>query len=332
MTGFQRVKSEAQPRHGDFESDLRTCATEYFRKRNFPVQPRHPYILKTRAEWPRNIILPEVAEYLKQEIAERKNQREGLSLHQYVHHGLSSQAMLFNLLGPLVIRNDYEPVRTVLRAKGIDWTASVKQARFEVENREIFNENYAQPTSIDLVIESERGTGLFIEAKLCERGFGGCSLFAKGDCDGRNPARQRDLCYLHRVGRTYWEKLAKHEIIPPTRVDSPRCPLTDCYQFFREVLFALEYNGTFVLLHDERNSTFCGDGQSDSYGVFSFLVSMLPDHVQSHITDISIQQLLEAISSTGRHNDWVAEFAEKYGLRISEGKSERQLNVISSRG
>jgi len=84
--------------------------------------------------------------------------------------------MLFNLVGPLVTRNDFEPIQRVIEARGIDWHGSDITAQFEVEDRDVFNEDYGQPTSIDLVVENEPRPSLFIESKFVEREFGGFSF------------------------------------------------------------------------------------------------------------------------------------------------------------
>ena len=77
----------------------------------------------------------------------------------------------------------------------------------------MFNENYGQPTSIDLVVEGGAGETLYMEAKLVEPGFGGCSVFRQGDCDGRNPVGDLSQCYLHHIGRLYWDRLREHGLL-----------------------------------------------------------------------------------------------------------------------
>jgi len=46
-----------------------------------------------------------VAAYIEEEHAQREAQQQGFPLHKYTHHGLSSQAMLFNLVGSLIVRS-----------------------------------------------------------------------------------------------------------------------------------------------------------------------------------------------------------------------------------
>ncbi len=64
-----------------------------------------PYLLAEWEDWGSNIILPEVAEYITKE-RQIRSAKKGFPLHKYIHHGLSSQAMLLNLVGPLIVRQD----------------------------------------------------------------------------------------------------------------------------------------------------------------------------------------------------------------------------------
>lgn len=62
---------------------------------------------------------------------------------------------------------------------------NLKKAQFEYEDRTVFNEDTGLPTSIDLVLfDTENRPKIFIESKLVEAEFGGCSVFKKGDCWG----------------------------------------------------------------------------------------------------------------------------------------------------
>ena len=91
------------------------------------------------------------------------------------------------------------------------------------------------------------------------------------------------------------------------------CILVNYYQFFREVIFALELGGSFVLLSDERSPTFSCDGPQGKRGLMPFLLSLLPESVHDRIATVSIQQVVAAIRSSGRH-EWIAEFERKHGL------------------
>ena len=185
---------------------------------------------------------------------------------------------------------------------------------FEVEDRKIFNEDTGQPTSIDLVIKGSGNVhSLFIEAKLVEREFGGCSVFQNGDCDGCNPVKNFDRCYLHHIGRLYWTLLERHGFLSGLAGTSPICPLALYYQFFRELLFSIESGGDFVLLHDERNPSFYTGGLADDRGLMPFLITFVPEEMHSRIHSVTIQQVVETFK---RHAgfEWLAEFEKKYAL------------------
>ena len=308
----RRARTWPYPRHGTFEAGLRRVAAGWFCSRGYAVNQKYPFILDEWNNWKRNIILAEVAEYIDTERESRLAAGNGFPLHKFIHHGLSSQAMVFNLIGPLIVRGDFEPLREVIEAKGLPWPAGTIAGRFEVEDRTVFNENYGQPTSIDLAIQGESGLTLFFEAKLVETGWGGCSVFGDGDCDGRNPMRDLSGCYLHHIGRLYWQRLTEHGL--GGLAQGPICPMTIYYQFFREMLFALHMKGCFILLHDERNPSFSQEGRMGVRGALALLAGQLPPEHRNRLGSVSIQEVIAAVRESGRHEDWAPEFAAKYGL------------------
>lgn len=241
--------------------------------------------------------------------------RQGFPLHKYIHHGLSSQAMLFNLVGPLIMteKQELSPLRVTFEKHGISWPEGKLAPKFEDEDRRIFNEMTQQPTSIDLVVENkDKVRGLYIEFKFVEHEFGGCSVFKNGDCDGGNPARNRHSCYLHHIGRKYWDLLDKHGFLRGAIADNATCFLATYYQFFREVLYALEKEGVFILLVDKRNPTFsCGkDGKR---GLFPFLKGFVPSRHKDKVHMVAVQEVVTAIKDLGKHS-WISEFQQKYGI------------------
>ncbi|MCL5257283.1 MAG: hypothetical protein M1319_05750 [Chloroflexi bacterium] len=313
----RRAKSWPYARRKDFEKSLQLEAGEWFKSKAYPVDKTYPYILEKWEQWPSNIILPEVVDYVLKEKEKAEALRKPFPLHKYIHHGLSSQAMMFNLIGPLVVRNDFSALRKALTANEIPWPGGEISARFEVEDRSVFNEDSGQPTSIDLEIRGAAGFApLFIEAKLVEREFGVCSVFRDGDCDGCNPAQDLDSCYLHFIGRKYWSQMKDHGFLGGNLLESPICPLASYYQFFREALFAAAQGGYFVLLHDERNPAFVRGKSAGQPGLLPFLRSLSPDPLREKIGSVTIQRVFEAIRDSGRHNDWTGEFVKKYGMEI----------------
>jgi len=314
MNSRQKTKQWPFPRHKQFSKNLRNAATEWFKEKQFSPHPKMPYCLKESSDWKKNIILPEVAEYIEKQNKHAHLQNIPFPLHKYLHHGMSSQAMAFNLIGPLITRGDYTPLSTVLKSKNISDADDIAEALFEYEDREIFNEDTGQPTSIDIVLKNSNGhPRVFIESKFEEKEFGGCSVFRDGDCSGVNPIGSEDDCFLHFIGRTYWNLMAKHGLTESVRYDR-QCLFIAHYQFFREVIFAIENGGTFVLLSDERSPVFqCRSGETIK-GLMPFLSGLLPKQHQGKVASISIQELIGAIERCDIHHDWVYEFKSKYGM------------------
>jgi POLQ-like helicase len=298
-----------------FENELRTASSQWYSARRFPTHPKMPYCLKAHDRWPQNIICNDVAEYIKKEY-KKHHGKDYFTLHKFIQHGLSSQAMVFNLVGPLIVRKDYEPLRQVFDEAGIQWPHGNIDAEFEYDDRKVFNENVGQPTSIDLRISGE-DTGLFIEAKLAEKEFGSCSIFRGGDCEGMNPCKDDfSTCYLHHIGRRYWQKLKEYDFIDGAFESSPICPLASYYQFFREILFAISKGGKFILLDDERSPVFVrkSDNAEPDRGLWPFLMQFVPERYRGHLARITIKQVTKAIEDSGRHNDWIDDFKSKYGI------------------
>jgi POLQ-like helicase len=318
MSESSRRRAQRWPyrRYGEYQRGLQATATQWLQGRGKPLDHRYPYILADRTLWPYNIILPEVAAYMDAEQQRRLALGEAFALHKYIHHGLSSQAMLFNLVGPLIVRNDLAPLRDAFADAGIAWPAGDLTASLEVTDRTVFGEDSGQPTSIDLVIAGSAGRpALYVEAKLSETSFGGCSVFEAGNCDGCNPANDLNTCYLHFIGRRYWTCLAEQGGLAGPIATSPVCLLANYYQFFRELLFAVAMGGSFVLIYDRRNPAFLRESPAaPRRGLLPFLTSLLPEALQARVHCISLQQIFAAICASGRHDDWTPEIARKYGV------------------
>lgn len=279
-----------------------------------PINSKYPYILNEWEDWPKNIILSEVAKYIGEVSESQRALGLNFPLHKYIHHGLSSQAMLFNLAGPLLVRDYLLPLRNVIERKGLEWPDGGTRAMFEYEDRNVFNEDSGQPTSVDMVVlDSYDRPKIFIESKFVEQEFGGCSIFNSGDCDGQNPARDTSMCFLHHIGRKYWSLLQKYGIDNGHISKDAVCILANHYQFFREAIFAFEHQGIFLLLCDERSPVFYADGPNGPRGVMPFLVSLLPGKLQQQVSYVTVQELVAEIESLD-HREWIGEFKAKYGL------------------
>jgi hypothetical protein len=310
----QLAKTWPFPRYAAYEKELRKIATEWFDAKDLPRDSNYSFILDKRERWPLNMVLPEVAEYIQRCKAECETAGKSFPLHKYLHHGLSSQAMAFNLVGPLIVRNDYQPLIDALGTVGVECEEGLHDAVFEFENRQVFNEDSGQPTSIDIVLrDNDSQPFVFIESKLMEREFGGCSVLAAGDCSGENPLGDKSRCYLHHIGRKYWTLAEKYGISELTS-DEGLCILATYYQFFRELLFALEYGGIFVLLHDERSPVFHCEANGVNQGLMPMLLKYVPEEYHSRVGSISIQRLSEHIAESEKHQDWIGDFRKKYGI------------------
>ena len=311
-----KLRQEPWPykRHSDYEVELRNAATAWFSKQGYAVTSRMAYCLADRGDWTKNVVDTKAVQYITNAVAARRADKTPFPLHKYVHHGLSSQALLFNLVGPLAARGDYAPLRSAVEAVGVRWPESGEDVAFEYEDRSIFNEQQVQPTSIDLVIGDPSKSGaLYIECKLVEPGFGGCSLFVAGDCEGSNPVDEFGDCYLHHIGRTYLTALREAGAYVGQLAADSLCPLANHYQFYRELLMAVRKDGYFLLLGDERSPVFVKDGANRRRGTWHFLTSRLPDHLRSRVAFVSIQNVVRKIEASGRH-PWIDSFKQKYGL------------------
>jgi len=302
------------PRYYVYQRMMRETAKQWFDGKALPRDSKYAFILDKWENWPSNLILPEVADYIRRHKVICEREGKPFPLHKYLHHGLSSQAMAFNLVGPLIVRHDYAPLLAALHSVGVPCERRLEDAVFEFEDREVFNEDSGQPTSIDIALRDLSGRPfVFIESKMMEVEFGGCTVLNMGDCAGRNPLPAKTRCYLHHIGRRYWTLAEKHGIAELMKGER-QCVLALNYQFFRELLFALEYGGIFVLLHDERSPVFhCGTGD-DPGGLMPFLMQFVPDGLRSRIASLSMQSLARHIGDSGRHADWIEEFGRKYGL------------------
>jgi len=314
MNSRQLAKTWPFPRYGPYQRAMRETATAWFDQKGLPRDSRYSFILDAWDHWPQNMVLPEVAEYIQECKVQCENEGKPFPLHKYLHHGLSSQAMAFNLVGPLIVRNDYQPLIDALAAVGVECGKHLHDAVFEFEDRKVFNEDSGQPTSIDIALRDSDGRPfVFIEAKMMEAEFGGCTVRTMGDCSGENPLPEKSGCYLHHIGRTYWTLAEKYGVADLAK-DEGQCILALYYQFFRELFFALEYGGIFVLLHDERSPVFHCEAHGVERGLMPMLLKYVPEEHFSQIASISMQRLSRHIGRSEKHQDWIGDFRQKYAI------------------
>jgi hypothetical protein len=300
------MDATTRKQYQSFVEGVRGSVARYFASKGLAVHPVHPYCLTDHYDWRGNIIDPDVHTYIQAERAQRKARGEGFALHRWGHHGLSSQALLFNLLGPLVANEDYPALDAVLEVGDIPMRGSVNQATFEYEDRSVFKEHDRQPTSVDLALWTDAGDAVFIECKFTESGFGGCSSVPER-CHGANPLLDFNAnCYLTKRGRTYWEVFQRHHLPGVFDLEAPECPIAGQYQLYRLVGFALKKGAHFVLLYDERNPTFVGPG-----GCYSGFLDDLKPAAKAKCHALTIQRAVQALE---RHqgSERVLEFRKKY--------------------
>ena len=294
-----------------WEEGLRRQIAQYFKNKGYQVYPTKGYILQDRSDWHKNIILDKVSKYIEEQKDECYKNGQPFPLHKWIHHGLSSQAFLFNLLGPLVVDKQWHIFDEILHQSDIQLSTSVASAEFEVEDPKVFNEVKGQPTSIDLCLYTEANEKVFIEFKFTEKNFGGCSIFGDGDCDGRNPAKKFDLCYLQHIGCWYWKLMEKHGLLTGQIKNNLQCPFATLYQLYRLILFALEKNGHFLLLCDKRNPSFLVERNNMKRGLFNLVYESLPSKIQDKCHALSVQSILP-IFQKHPELDWMDELKEKY--------------------
>lgn len=277
---------------------VKASTAAWFSSRRIPVHAKWPHVLRSKDEWHRNIIDPDVAAHLA-----------STPLHKSVHYGTSSQALLFNLVGAMLlpgVDGGLEPLRQALRKHTIPWPVGSVNALLEYQDRRVMNETCLSPTSVDLAIRSRETpeAGLYIECKFTETGFGGCSN-ARDECGLAHPMDGGVTCYYTEQGIGYWdalERLGFYDTLPR----GGGCPLRRDYQFYRMVLFAVLQRGRFVLLYDERNRRIAAH--------LDRLRETVPPACQEAIGALTVQDVLEECGKWQAHTSWLPFFREKYGL------------------
>lgn len=296
--------------YSNYRKRKNKVATDWFMEKGFKVKDKYSYILDKKENWRNNILLNSVYTYIENEKANAKKDNRPFPIHGFIHHGLSSQAMLFNLFGESVINKDINLFQELFNFKDV-YINDDSSISFEYCDRKTFNEVQQQPTSFDFAIKNKTGKNIFLEAKLVETEFGKCTTIEKGECDGQNPINPSSLCYLTYKKRTYWDLMNKYKLQIPYK-ESLICPLAVYYQFFRELIFALENNGYYVLLVDKENPAFKKGVQGNERGLIPTLTRYLPSEIKSIIKVIFIQDVLKIFEKN--NYKWIDDFKKKYGI------------------
>ncbi len=137
----------------NYRRQLNKIAEDWFAKKYSigEVSEKYPFILKNRDDWKKNILSDLVATDIEKQKTDAATANKPFPLHKYFHHGLSSQAMLFNLIGEAKLKKDIELLKQIFPFDDVS-IDSDSEIHFEYSNREIFKENQSQPTSFDLAI------------------------------------------------------------------------------------------------------------------------------------------------------------------------------------
>lgn len=292
-----------------YQHELQRVAAAWFKARDYRVDHNYPSRLADPRERYLNIIDPAVFDYVKAEKQARKPLGEGLAINKQLHSGLDSQALLFNLVAPLIMQDDLAPLQAAFTAQGLPWPDGAT-AYLAYANRKVLNEHDDSPTSIDLVIKDAAGAPqLFIDVKLAESDFGGCPSINDADCYSMRPLNEFDNCCLnYNRQRGFATRLAELGFFPDPVTPEEECLLAQHFCFFRQLCFTLALDGSFVLLHDARNPVFTGDTS-----LLAYLTQFVPARYHAQIYSITIQQVVQAIKDSGRH-PWINEFEQKYGM------------------
>ena len=255
------------------------------------------YVIDGRENWSLNL-MPGIRPYFMDLVGRRL-----LALHKDRNSGRSSQIMLMNLVGPLLVQGQLAALKPMFEERGLLWPSDDVAAVFEYESRSVLNEcGPGKPTSMDLAILATRPE-LLLECKLTEDRFGACS--AAESCTRRNPRDNFDRCYWHLRGRHYWLHLDRFGFLDLPAWHTPECPLAANYQFFRELLFAQRLGAPYVLLRHADNYLI-GDLVDD-------LRDSVPATMQSRVFVLTIQSLFRLLTVVAG-DAWGEEFALRYAL------------------
>lgn len=301
--------------YSDYREPLETAAAKWFHDREPrpEVNSKAKYILADHNEWPHNLIDDRILP-----LVEKVRPR-----HTYIHHGLSSQALCFNLFGSLLRENALDSLRDIVLTKGGTWPEGPCTGEFEIDDETIFKEKKPeQPTSWDFALFGPQEPNIrkkqpfaLIEVKFVETSVGACSVFARGDCNGANPAQDFNKCFLQTAKkREYWQRFQEQNLLATPAFAGTICPMTIYYQFYREVTFAAAKKTQMLYIYDDRNPVFGCPNGNEKTGLFPLLLDHLPTAVRNNIKLIPLRELVRSLQTDQRNNVWLSDFANKYDL------------------
>lgn len=290
---------------------------KYFKEKGYEISKdkNKGYILDSYDNWENNIILQNVRNYLRNCENYCKGNKIPFPLHRWLYHGLSSQACLFNLFGPLLADDNWDTLNKILMLSKsesgncLTLIGNIIKSEFEYSIRETFKENRGQPTSIDLFVHTDKNEKYFVEFKFTESGFGACSVYENGNCDGANPLNNPELCYLNGLDRSYMELMKEYGLLNY----SESCPFVEFYQAYRLMLFSLKNDGHFVFIHDDRNPSFVNELNGERHGKLIRFIKLLPEKYQQNVSILTVKGIVQYLQKHYNYT-WLDEFRKKYLL------------------
>lgn len=73
--------------YSDYRKEQNKYAAEWFKIKKYAVHKKYDYILDTYENWKKNIIAPEVADFIERLKNEAESKKEPFPLHKYIHNG-----------------------------------------------------------------------------------------------------------------------------------------------------------------------------------------------------------------------------------------------------
>ncbi len=102
--------------------------------------------------------------------------------------------------------------------------------------------------------------------------------------------------------------MKEHGLDEPYK-DSLICPFVVYYQFYRELMFALEHNGYFVMLIDEKNPAF---NRPNGRGLVNILRERLSKKHQDLFKVVYIHDVVKILEEN--NYSLASDFRLKYGM------------------
>ena len=154
-----------------------------------------------------------------------------ISVHDFVGHMASSQALCWNLVFIMKKHDNFTPLFQTLdesleeHVPDLSFDFGIETAIIpELNVGRDLGESSRASTSVDLYLRTAQGRVCTLEFKLTEPDFGQCNQMRYDNCDGiyGSPKYVKKnngyMCYLSKVGRRYWHLGGQYRLLDPTKV------------------------------------------------------------------------------------------------------------------